>query len=239
MVRFSANNINRSTTEARDSFEFQAGSLWWRWVAPATGKYAVINRSAWVSKFDVYTGDSLDSLTRVLETNKTPDYFDATAGVTYHFRVVGYHYSGAAADLTILPAPTVSVTSPQPDARFPRGGNIRFEAAATSSQSQIRSIDFAVTQDANTLFVGTSTIPPFHLTWTNVPASAAPYFLTAFAHDSLGLSVTSSPAVSAATRQLDEPRLGVTTELMRPQRRNDSAAAPRPPSRRKTRNAKR
>jgi outer membrane protein assembly factor BamB len=94
--------LNASTLNAtRENGEpntagFSAGrSVWYRWVAPATGRYAL---SVFSSEMDavagVYTGSSVSALTLVAANNNASSAnsdalvpFNATAGVTYYFLV--------------------------------------------------------------------------------------------------------------------------------------------------------
>jgi hypothetical protein len=75
-------------------------SVWYSWTAPVTGKVSITRSSAGASHVTaVYTGDSLDSLTRI-----AGDYygngatsFRAQAGTTYRIAVAGYVSSTAGA----------------------------------------------------------------------------------------------------------------------------------------------
>jgi hypothetical protein len=191
-LRLSATNLHRATTEPGESTVSPLGSVWWHWTAPVTARYAICNFGSYLT-FSVYTGDSLSALSPVVGTSYFPAYFDATAGVTYHLRMLGYHSIKERADIQIIPAPEVSITSPQVDAVFPRGGNIRFQASAISPQLKIVRAEFSISNSTTVLIRGTSTVAPYHFTWTNVPASSTSYTVAASAYDKIGLSTTSAP----------------------------------------------
>lgn len=77
--------------EPKHGHESGGKSVWWSWLAPATGRVVVTaERSSFYAMLGVYTGTAVDGLTPV--RNDGPDYyhsFVATAGTTYHFAVDG------------------------------------------------------------------------------------------------------------------------------------------------------
>ena len=91
-----------------------SNSVWWSWVAPATGRYQVDTEG---STFDtllaVYTGSDLGTLTLVEENDGDPrdNYkisrlqFQATAGTAYSIAVDGYLGETGDIALRIYPAP--------------------------------------------------------------------------------------------------------------------------------------
>ena len=93
-------------------------SVWWSWVAPATGRYQVDTLgSAFDTLLAVYTGSSLSSLNLVEENDGDPidNYrisrlqFEATVGTEYSIAVDGYLGEAGDVFLNINPAPPQAV----------------------------------------------------------------------------------------------------------------------------------
>lgn len=86
-------------------------SIWWNWTAPRTGKVTLTTDG---SNFDttlvVYTGNSVSSLTSVVENNDRVDVkirtslvsFGATEGATYQIQLDGYEGLAGRARLTLM-----------------------------------------------------------------------------------------------------------------------------------------
>jgi predicted phage tail protein len=83
--------------------------------------------------------------------------------------------------------PTVSLTSPLPNASFNAPANIAISANAADSDGSIKQVDFY----AGNQVIGTRTAAPWSITWQNV--SAGTYALSAAATDNLGVVTASSP----------------------------------------------
>jgi hypothetical protein len=84
--------------------------------------------------------------------------------------------------------PTVTVTSPTANQTFNSGANI---SIATTSAGQSGLEITRVRYTANGAFIGESTVAPYSLTWTNVPAGI--YGIQATAFDEIGQSTVSQP----------------------------------------------
>jgi hypothetical protein len=88
-------------------------SLWWRFT-PAETMGVLIDTfgSDYDTTLGVYTGASVDSLTRLAANDDAPDYFGlesqvgfiAEAGVTYHIAVDGYYGDGGTVNLSLAQA---------------------------------------------------------------------------------------------------------------------------------------
>ena len=83
-------------------------------------------------------------------------------------------------------APTVAISSPAEGATFTAPATIPVSASAVDSDGQVVQVDFY----ANAALLGTRTVAPFSIDWTNVAAGS--YALTATATDDKGATVTSS-----------------------------------------------
>jgi hypothetical protein len=180
-------------------------SLWWRWTCPVTAQYGINILRSGVGSFAVYTGDAINSLTQVvMAAQGLATNFSATAGVTYNFQMGGGGYqssAGPTGEVRIARLPTVTIVSPQPNILIPRGGNLRIDVAASSPDSSVMSVDFfdlklvpnEFNQYVPRLFlIQTATIPPFHLTLTNLPGTQSGLrTIVATAHDDFGFSASS------------------------------------------------
>jgi len=82
--------------------------------------------------------------------------------------------------------PSASITSPANGANFLPGSNIGITANASEVDGSITNVEFY----ANGTDLGGSTMAPYGLTWSSVPAGS--YALTAVASDTVGLTATSS-----------------------------------------------
>lgn len=83
--------------------------------------------------------------------------------------------------------PTVSLTSPAPNATFNAPATLTLLAAASDDDGTVSSVAFY----ANGVMLGRDTSAPYSLPWSNVMGGA--YTLTAVATDNLGATKTSSP----------------------------------------------
>jgi subtilisin family serine protease len=108
-ARITATGSNVGGT--RESGEPAAGSnggpsVWYRWTAPASGPYALygerLNKAEdrWAIVLNVFTGSSVNGLTRLTEDlmngigRDAFARFNAVAGATYHFQVTGVSANG-------------------------------------------------------------------------------------------------------------------------------------------------
>ncbi len=95
----SANNTNATweTDEPAEFLESAGYSLWWRWVAPADGRYAFHTLgSSFDTMLGIYTGTALADLELTAfnddsaGTRQSRVSFEATQGTTYYIIVDGY-----------------------------------------------------------------------------------------------------------------------------------------------------
>ena len=78
---------SREPGELTHGWTWTAGrSAWYRWTAPSAGRAAVTLSGADAAA-SIYTGDSVDALTRVNTVNRDDKSFVATRGTTYHIAV--------------------------------------------------------------------------------------------------------------------------------------------------------
>jgi len=125
-----------------------------------------------------------------------------TAALNSYARIIEVEAWGISAPVTPPPntPPTVSITAPSAGAAFNEPAAISISANAADSDGSVSSVAFF----ANGAPIGTSTVAPFGITWSNVPAGT--YALTAVATDNLGLATTSaaiSIVVNAPTPRLN------------------------------------
>lgn len=69
-------------------FDFSGVSVWWRWVAPSNGAYA-ISADFLGGGYDAFSGETLTELVPVTILSSNPDgiVFEATEGTAYHIAV--------------------------------------------------------------------------------------------------------------------------------------------------------
>ncbi len=110
---------------------------------------------------------------------------------------------------TPTPAPiTVAVTSPANNSTFSLDATVTVNATATHQSGTVASVTFRF----NSTDIGTDTVAPYSVTWTNMPAGV--YSVTAVARDTQGRTVTSSPVqvkISKALRSVRNTRKNATT----------------------------
>jgi hypothetical protein len=95
-------------------------------------------------------------------------------------------------------APTVSVTSPAPDAAVAAGRSVKITATAADTEGPVARVEFY--DGANKL--GESTTAPFEFTWTNPPTGT--HTLTARAIDGAG-AATASAAQTLVVTDVEGP----------------------------------
>jgi hypothetical protein len=100
-------------------------------------------------------------------------------------------------------APSIMVTNPVNGAQFTAPVNVLLQAAASDSDGSVATVDYYF-DGVNPL--GTATIKPYSVTWTNAPAGN--HVITAVATDNFGLSTTSAP-VSILINAL--PQVSITS----------------------------
>lgn len=102
--------------------------------------------------------------------------------------------------------PTVSITSPVTGATAVSPATIIIKANASDSDGNISKVEF---YNGNTL-LGTSTVSPYTLDWTLIPAGA--YILTAIAYDDLGAAATSAD-VKVTISTNSSPTVSITSPV--------------------------
>src|SRR5439155_21924756 len=122
---------------------------------------------------DNFVLDAGPHLIRLLLDSAGPDY------------VANFNWLQATLTLSNNPQ-TVSLTAPPDKATFAAAENITLSANAADLDGSISKVDFF----ANGFSLGTSTIPPYGIAWTN--PTAGNYLLTARATDTIG-NATVSP----------------------------------------------
>jgi regulation of enolase protein 1 (concanavalin A-like superfamily) len=143
-----------------------------------------------VAGVDFYAGATL------LGTDTASPYSftwsNVTAG-TYSLTAVARDNAGAtstsaARSITVAnnQPPTVSLTSPANGATFTAPATVAMSATAGDTDGTIAGVDFF----AGTTLVGSATVSPYNVTWSNVPAGT--YSLTAVARDDSGAATTSA-----------------------------------------------
>ena len=189
-------------------------TVWWSWLAPATGPAFVNTSNSWrfvngapsTSPLDtvlaVYTGDALTHLSLVASNDDaigswSQAQFIAQAGATYQILVAGYNTqaTGSIALCVSGPAPSgppqppaVTLLAPLPGAQVVPGTNLPLVVEAYDADGAISKVEFY----RNNYKIGAATAHPYSLVWSNVPAGA--WALTAVAVDLTGLSATSAVA---------------------------------------------
>jgi hypothetical protein len=162
-------------------------SVWWKWVAPASG-YATLtpatNSAAPVVA--VYTGAVLSNLTTVAVSPVGTVGFDAVEGRSYHIAVDGR--SGWQGSFTLnLLLSTIRLTKPSPNALFYLGDPIVLAAATTPLDGNSREVDFF----NGSRLLGSAQRAHATITWTNAELGA--YALTASMTDRQGTIRRSKP----------------------------------------------
>lgn len=86
-------------------------TVWWKWTAPATGRYRVsLAGSSFDSVLGIYTGSALNALTRVAQDQSSgwggtgAVYLNAANGTQYFFQVDGNSFQEGTVKLTMEPA---------------------------------------------------------------------------------------------------------------------------------------
>ncbi|MES2005768.1 MAG: Ig-like domain-containing protein [Bacteroidota bacterium] len=149
-----------------------------------------LNAGGSITKVDFYQGAAL------IGTATTSPYsfiWNNVANGTYNITAKatdngGFISTTGAITITVSAPPTVALTAPANNAIYLTGANITLNATASSSNpgGNISKVDFY--EDGQLL--GTSIVPPYKFTWTNIAASN--YVLTAKATDNTGLTAVSS-----------------------------------------------
>jgi hypothetical protein len=160
-------------------------SVWWRWVAPATGDVVVSTKgSGFDTLMGVYTGSVVSSLTAVpainLSANPSDDYsgggshsfviFTATQGVEYQIKVDGYGASVGAIVLNVQNRPSLTLAVTAGASEPSQNGQFRFTLSNSLVDTLSVQVSLGGTATAGTDYTSlatTYTLPANTLT-TNV-----------------------------------------------------------------------
>lgn len=174
-------------------------SLWWQWTAPASGLVTLSAATAnWYDDYlAVYTGNNLLATNLAILAGVISGYhlvtFNAAAGTTYYFGVVGPSGSvGLKLSLSNL-----QITRPAYGAVFTNGSTLTLQAVPTATENPLQQIQFF----ANGNYLGSVSNAPYSMTWTNVPGLN--YRLLATAIDQLGHD-RSSPYVDISLQPAND-----------------------------------
>lgn len=187
-----------ATFEPDEAVRVSEGSAWWAWTAPESGDFTITAASVpgyWPA-LAVYTGSTLAGLNLITNNayyGDDPSYstrvvVHAESGVTYAIAVGSRNAITLSVARTV--PPTVTITSPLPEARFLVGEPVTFTAVAADPDGSVRRVDF-VLDDYSLL--GSATNSPFTLVHA-FTESYAWYRVRARATDDAGV-VTSSESV--------------------------------------------
>jgi V8-like Glu-specific endopeptidase len=112
VVTATASNVGATREAGEPNIEGISGgkSVWWTWTATTSGRVTVSTAgSSFDTTLGVYTGNSVNALTRVIGNDDNPaavDYtslvrFNAVAGRTYHLAVDGYQGDAGSIKLSL------------------------------------------------------------------------------------------------------------------------------------------
>jgi len=218
-VLTNGNNI-QATREPGDPTTVSGGlcntTVWWSWIAPSNGQYAVVTIMAQPEHplVDVYMGSTETGLTPVIQWYSWTSYpvirhgtncnafqvtFQATAGVEYQI-VAGAEYpSEDTFELSISVPPFITAFAPTNGTDFSPSTNIPLSADAGAADSNLAAVEYSI------LFgpvIGTATNPPWSITWSNVPVGR--YQLMARVIDDLGSSSETNSEITVGRPPNDD-----------------------------------
>ena len=172
-----------------------------------TGVTLKWNAGLWAHIYDIYFGTTSNPPLLVSNIKLGPSQYSTDyrsyalptlqPGTTYYWKIVSktmayvtatgpvWSFTTAGTAPNNMP-PTVSLTSPAPNASYSAPATITLAASASDSDGTIARVDF---YQGSTL-IGSDTSSPYGLTWSNVPAGT--YSLTAVATDDGNASTTSA-----------------------------------------------
>ena len=163
-------------------------SVWWKWVAPASG---YVNLSLTSNSLQlvmaVYTGQVVSNLNDLGSSTTGTVSFEAVQGTTYRIAVDGT--SGWEGPFTLnLLLSTIRLTQPAAGAKYYVGDPIEIAATTTALDGDGTSVDFF----AGDQLLGSAPRKPHpSIIWTN--AQLGPYVLTAQITDNIGITRSSEP----------------------------------------------
>jgi O-glycosyl hydrolase len=133
---------------------------------------AVLTNLPPVASLDLYYTDSDTNLCYSATFPVTNGSFAATVPANCVFTLVGYNPASIAV--------SVLITNPVDGARYSAPVNIPIQASATTTTGNVSQVEFF----SGATDLGEAVIPPYSITWSNVPPGA--YVLTASATNSVG-----------------------------------------------------
>jgi len=167
---------NKETGEPNHAGNSGGNSIWWSWTAASNGPVTILCdiSNQWGSVWPllgVYTGNVVSNLSLV--RSHAPSYgntavvsFTASLGQTYKIAVDAYDTGTATLRFVPTAAPTVAITNPPNNAIFIGPTNIQISAQASDSDGTIARVEFY----ADGSLIETRYVPPYSVTWSNVPA---------------------------------------------------------------------
>jgi hypothetical protein len=186
-IVFDASNVlgTREPDEPAHGTETNGASVWWEWIAPASGKVSLRAWAAYGANpiLDVFTGDVLTNLVLVTNSVAGELSFDAEEGTHYIIAEVGAGGGTGALNFELI-LRTVTLIEPLSGARFLSSETVPLVAETTAG------VD-AVTFFANGQPIATNSGPMFVASW--IPESVGEIVLTASAHHVNGVTTTSAP----------------------------------------------
>lgn len=163
-------------------------SVWWQWVAPASG-YVVLSSvsNSPPPVIAVYSGQVVSNLSQRASSATGMVAFEAVKGTAYHIAVDGMYGWEGSFRLNLLLS-TIHLTQPLAGAKFYVGTPIQIATSTTPLDGDGTIVDFF----AGDQFLGSArrTSHPT-ITWTN--AELGPYSLTARITDRRGVTRSSEP----------------------------------------------
>lgn len=165
-----------------------AGSVWYKWVAPVTGYVRLVpNHTSNAAVIAVYTGSVITNLTAVAGTNGGALGFEAVAGTIYHIAIDGIGGWEGPFDFALSES-TLRLTKPVPGTGFHVGQPILISASGPSlTEWGTWAVEFLA--NGERLSIVASQNPVF--TWTH--AQLGYYTLTATTTDRNGFAEVTQP----------------------------------------------
>ncbi|HKX60498.1 MAG TPA: Ig-like domain-containing protein, partial [Verrucomicrobiae bacterium] len=147
-----------------------SGTVWWSWLAPASGTAKVVIYGADV--ISAWTGESVRALKRVAPPNLSELTFKAKAGVRYRFSAArfGQTFFNSAGEATslMLELKNVELTAPGQGLVVNEGAAVPLAIRTSEPLVNIARVEYL----AGTEIIQTSTQPPFSVTWSNATAGS-------------------------------------------------------------------
>ncbi|HYG22902.1 MAG TPA: Ig-like domain-containing protein [Verrucomicrobiae bacterium] len=189
------NSMRAATSEAGEGTVTDSlfgNSVWWHWVAPASGRIIISStHSVFETFFHVRTGDSM--LNSTLVAYGLPLAMDVVGGTRYSIAARGK----AEQVVMKLLFSGLLLASPVNGSNFPAGSDIPIHVAATEFDAPLTRVEFF---EGETL-LGIATDVPFSMVWSNAPAGD--HHLKAIAYDINGETHT-LPAIEFAVNPTND-----------------------------------